>query len=230
MIYITGDTHGIPEKFFLFEQLQKHIRQKMTKNDFIIVAGDFGFVMDNDYPRTIEFLNRFDFTILFIDGNHENFDLLNAFPVTTWKGGKVHKLSDNVIHLMRGEVYTIDGLTIFTFGGAESIDRHLRIENESWWASEVPTREEFENGLRNLEKVKNSVDVIITHTINSRILTHPCSNMPKYNFLPTQTTDMLEYFEQTVKYKKWFFGHFHYDLPLSENKIAIYNSFIKIAD
>ena len=96
MIYITGDTHGIPGKFFVFEQLQKHIRQKMTRNDFIIVAGDFGFVMDNDYPRTIEFLNRFDFTILFVDGNHENFDLLNAFPVTTWKGGKVHKLSDNV--------------------------------------------------------------------------------------------------------------------------------------
>ena len=50
--------------------------------------------------------------MLFIDGNHENFDKLNSYPVETWCGGKVHKIRNNVIHLMCGEVYCIEGNTI----------------------------------------------------------------------------------------------------------------------
>lgn len=33
-------------------------------------------------------LNDRPFTTLFVDGNHENFDLLNAYPVENWHGGK----------------------------------------------------------------------------------------------------------------------------------------------
>ena len=46
-------------------------------------------------------------TVLFVDGNHENFDLLNAYPVEMWKGGKVHNIKPDIIHLMRGQVFEI---------------------------------------------------------------------------------------------------------------------------
>ena len=50
------------------------------------------------------------------------FDDLNSFPVTMWHGGKVHKVGNSVIHLMRGQVFRIAEKTFFTFGGAASHD------------------------------------------------------------------------------------------------------------
>lgn len=62
------------------------------------------------------------FTTLFVDGNHENFDRLGAYPVEMWNGGKVHKIKPSIIHLMRGQVFSIAGRKIFTFGGAQGHD------------------------------------------------------------------------------------------------------------
>ena len=65
---------------------------------------------------------------------------------------------------MRGEIYTIEGKTFFTFGGGYSIDQPLRKENVSWRPQEMPSKQEYENGLTHLEKVNNQVDYILTHT------------------------------------------------------------------
>ncbi len=46
--------------------------------------------------------------ILFIDGNHENFDMLYNLPIAEFGGGIVHKVDDGIYHLIRGEVYNID--------------------------------------------------------------------------------------------------------------------------
>ena len=62
------------------------------------------------------------YTTLFVDGNHEKFDRLSDYPVDTWNRGKVHKIRPSVIHLMRGQIFEIDGKSIFTFGGASSHD------------------------------------------------------------------------------------------------------------
>lgn len=105
--------------------------------------------------------------MLFIDGNHENFDKLNSSPVKIWSGGKVHKIRSNVIHLMRGEVYCIEGNTIFVMGGGYSIDKYRRTEGVFWWSQEMPSEEEYHNGIMNLEKVGNHVEYIITHTAPS---------------------------------------------------------------
>ena len=88
----------------------------MNHNDYIIIAGDFGGVWDNSNEEKywIKWLNQKKFTTLFIDGNHENYDLLSKFDITEWHGGKVQFISDNIIHLMRGQVYKIDGKSIFT--------------------------------------------------------------------------------------------------------------------
>jgi len=99
-----------------------------TSDDYLIVCGDFGYIFrGKDYE--ISFLNdleNLDATILFIDGNHENFDLLYSYPVETWNSGKIHRIRKNVIHLMRGQVFSIDGYTFFTMGGGYSLDKYIR--------------------------------------------------------------------------------------------------------
>ena len=138
MIYVTGDTHRTDlDRFVHF--CREH--PGLSKRDYMIVTGDFGGVF---FRETLEEdLQRFSdlpFTVLFVDGNHENFDLLNGYPVELWKGGKVHRVRPDVIHLMRGQVFELEGKTFFTFGGATSVDRARRVEGETWWRQESPMK------------------------------------------------------------------------------------------
>ena len=120
MIYITGDCHGNFERF----NIENFPEQKeMTKDDYVIICGDFGFwTPSKEREDTLNELDRRPFTTLFVDGNHEDFDELNSFPVTMWHGGKAHQVRNSVIHLMRGQVFRIAEKTCFTFGGAASHD------------------------------------------------------------------------------------------------------------
>ena len=124
MIYITGDCHQDFERFNLdvFPE-----QKEMTKDDCVIICGDFGGVWNRNEEssresKLMDWLENRSFTTLFVDGNHENFDRLYAYPIEKWHGGKVHKIRPSVIHLMRGQVFEIDGKSIFAFGGASSHD------------------------------------------------------------------------------------------------------------
>ena len=104
------------------------------------------------------------YTILFVDGSHENFDLLEQYPVVEYAGGQTHQLAANVYHLMRGQIFSIEGKTFFAFGGGESEEKQFYIEAEKWWPREMPTIQEMEDGVRRLYKMNLQVDYLITHT------------------------------------------------------------------
>ena len=145
MIFVTGDTHG---DFTRFATGNFPEQKEMTKDDFVIICGDFGGVWDGSKTERywLDWLESKPFTTLFVSGNHENYDMLARLPVEQWNGGKVHIIEDNMIHLMRGQIFTIDGLKFFTFGGAYSIDKMSRAEGISWFPEEIPSREEYEEG------------------------------------------------------------------------------------
>ena len=124
MIYITGDCHS---DFTRFSTENFPEQREMTKDDYVIICGDFGGVWmryeESEKEKWwMDWLEDKPFTTLFVDGNHENFDRLYSYPVEEWNGGKIHRIRPSVIHLMRGQVFTIEGKKIFTFGGAKSHD------------------------------------------------------------------------------------------------------------
>ena len=139
MIYITGDTHGVNDFAKLLDNKYKYL----SKCDYVIICGDCGILFDKDSSRVINLYEYLPFSILFVDGNHENFDLLNSYPIEVWNGGKVHRISENIFHLMRGQVFEIDGYKFLTFGGALSFDRNRRVEGKTWWAQESPNRRRY---------------------------------------------------------------------------------------
>ena len=164
-IVITGDTHGTFDIGKVVRYFNEH-EDEYTRDDYLIICGDVGIC---GFSAAYEANTRAVFrslpvTTLFIDGNHENFEQLNSYAVEQWNGGKVHIIADNMIHLMRGQIFTIDGLKFFTFGGAYSIDKMSRAEGISWFPEEIPSREEYEEGWKNLEKEDFQVDYILTHT------------------------------------------------------------------
>lgn len=117
MIWVTGDTHGDWITRLCTDSFPE--QKEMTKDDYVIICGDFGIWRDSARQRyALKWLEEKKFTTLFIDGNHENYDVLDAYPVSEWHGGKVHFIKPSAIHLMRGQIFNIERKTFFTFGGA----------------------------------------------------------------------------------------------------------------
>lgn len=203
MIYVTGDTHGEIGRIYEFDRVLK-------KGDTVIVCGDWGYLWKNDFSerRFLEDIAARPWRMLFVDGNHENFPALYAYPMEEWNGGYVHRVRKNILHLCRGQVFTIEGKRFFTFGGGNSIDKSMRTPGRSWWPEEMPTAEEYAEGRKNLARVDDCVDYIITHTVPMGALQflgkhHGAEEAPLNNY--------LEEIAQTVWYQKWFAGHMHMD-------------------
>lgn len=224
MIYVTGDTH-IPIDIGKLNTSNFPQQKTMTKNDYVIICGDFGGIWSGgkDDAYWLKWLKEKPFTTLFVDGNHENFNLLNQYPVTEWNGGLVHVINDSIIHLMRGQVFTIDGLKFFTMGGALSIDKARRKEGVSWWKEELPTHQEFETALDNLEKHSWTVDYVLSHTTSLR-------NMEEMVYIKESTSlnTFFERLEERLVFNHWFFGHFHTDRTLREKYTCLYQAVIPI--
>lgn len=222
MIYITGDTHGERDKINNLE-----IQLELTENDYLIIAGDFGFIFNNNYLEEL-ILNELStkpFKILFVDGNHECFPAIFRYPEEMWNGGKVHKIRENIYHLMRGQVFEIEGKKIFTMGGAYSIDRYNRKLNLSWWESELPSLKEMEEAKKNLALHDYKVDYIITHTVPSSVKWLMGYEVSQEHEEDADFTDFLdEEVRLKVSYKKWFAGHFHINKIVSaaDNLIVLY--------
>lgn len=198
-ITITGDTHGDPilSRFFGIPENYKKV---------IIVCGDFGYIWDNSKKeqRLLNKLKELHSMILFVPGNHENYDLLETYPVVTKFGGNVRMIANNIYQLMTGEIYNIGGRTFLALGGAESIDKDLRVEHKSWWRQEIPSEEEIANAKTNLAKVGNKVDYIISHTA------YPAA-IEALGFDPSndKVSEMLQWFKDNVEFRHWYFGHMH---------------------
>lgn len=210
MLYITGDTHGKYNDFI------NRIRgYKPTKCDTVIICGDFGFVWDD--PRhsfLLDKLTAVPFNIAFIDGNHEDFTRLNAYPVEKWNGGKVHRIAPNIVHLMRGQIFTIEGKTFFTMGGAYSIDKALRKEGVNWWAEELPNNDDYRTARETLEKCGYKVDYVITHTVPESVIYY-IGHVPDSH--DAELTGYFEWLYRKLEFKKWFAGHFHVNRLVRDN-------------
>ena len=216
MILITGDTHGLID-YNKIERLNKI--NVLSNNDYLIIAGDFGGIWNaRTLDHDLSFYTKLPFKILFVDGNHENFDLLNSYPISTWNGGKVHIIKDNIIHLIRGQVFEIEGKTIFTFGGGTSIDKYRRTEHISWWKEEIPSEEEICEAKKNLKLFNNRVDFVVTHSIDSKTLENPKLFVYGNKCEAFEDNYILDWFEDNVIYNHWYFGHYHIDESITDKR------------
>ncbi len=221
MVYITGDMHGDPKRF------DTPAVKRLKKGDTLIICGDFGFIWDNSKheQKTLKKLSKKKYNICFIDGTHENFELLNAYPVSVWNGGKVHHIGGNVYHMMRGQIFKIDNMTFFTMGGGESPDIDIRFEENAWSKDEFPSREELLEGAENLEKINCKIDYVITHEPPVKIkgfLKLKDSETASVTGLNTY----LEELSEACTFRRWFFGSMHLDKFISASHVAVFHNVI----
>lgn len=216
---ITGDTHGDLK----FSKIYEAKRLGVTH---LIICGDFGYIWSGRFKeqKQLEFLNKIGIEVLFLDGNHENHKLLNKYPISDMYGGRVHKILNNIIHLIRGEIYIISGNKYFVFGGANSTDIKYRKEDKDWWREEKPTDSDKENAYNNLTKYNWNVDYILTHTCYPSALDYIGGDMRV-----DDVSDYLNFIKYNVSFKYWFFGHMHRDFDINELKTrCVYKEIIII--
>lgn len=245
-LFATGDTHG---DFGRFDANIFPEQADMTRDDYVLICGDFGGVW-SDSPKEHEKLDWLEdrpFTTLFVDGNHENYDLLEAMPVEEWHGGKVHRVRPHILHLMRGQVFEIGGSKFFTMGGASSHDIQngildptdpdfreqyelyrrmgalFRVKGRSWWTHELPTKEEYEEAWRNLERVGYKVDYIVTHCCPTSV-----QSTLDPHFTDDTLTDFLDEVREKVSFRSWLFGHYHDNLAYQNMYALLYEQIIQV--
>lgn len=215
MVYLTGDTHGDLERF-------RHGKLRwLGKRDVVIVLGDFGFLWDGskEEQKKLEWLYKRPYTLLFLDGSHENYDLLAGYPVEEgFGGGRVQHLGGNVYHVCRGSILNFEGQSYLCFGGAESTDVEDRDPGVNWWPQEMPSEEEYAFCERNLEAAGWRVDYVLTHDAPSRFLDF--SALPGGQSNPLH--DFLDRLVLRLDYTKWFFGCYHRDVQLSTKSRCLF--------
>ena len=196
MIYITGDCH---QDFRRFNMESFPEQKEMSKEDYVIICGDFGGVWNRNEESKkekslMDWLDSKLFTTLFVDGNHENFD----------------RLDDPDYKKKKKEL--------------DEWWRPYRINHVSWWKQELPSLEEMEEGRRNLALHDNKVDFIVTHCCATSTQILLGGSMYKRDI----ETDYLEEIRQNISFNKWFFGHYHDNRNVNAEEILIYEQIIRI--
>ena len=224
--FVTGDTHGDYD-IGKVSTRRWPLQKELCKKDYLIILGDAGIVWNNSSKdRYIQkWWQDKTFTTLFVDGNHENHDALAEYSVEIWNGGKIHRISESVIHLMRGQVFTIAGQRFFTMGGADSVDKAYRRPFVSWWPQELPSMAEYDEALRNLDAAGMQVDYVLTHDCGAQYYPRLCTGKGIHAI--NGFFDRLE-FEEKLQFSHWYFGHHHKDVELDSRHTAVYDRVIEL--
>jgi hypothetical protein len=253
MIYVTGDCHGSFNRFSK-KQRSRNGLNNVKKGDYVIVCGDFGLLWckDAEFNYNLDWMSRLPFTLLWVQGNHENYDMISEYQLEMWHGGKArHILRDKIILLERGQVFNIENKTIFAFGGASSHDIHgglldknsptfqadkicakkmglpYRIINESWWAAELPSQAELAEGINNLNAVNWKVDYAISHCTATSIEFALGILLGKH-FTGDILTNYFEEIDDKLQFNHWYFGHYHLNKQLDEKHTVLYKEIVPI--
>ena len=248
-IFITGDLHGDFRRFrpeIFYEQ------EALTKEDVVLVAGDFGGVWYGDTrdDEALDWLEGRPFTTVFVPGNHENYDALRKYPLAEWHGGKVRHVRPSVIMLERGQIFDLDSRKFFAMGGASSHDIQdgilepddpqferkfqmlnarnaaFRVNHRSWWKEELPSQEEYNEALDNLERAGWSVDHILAHCAPTNIQAELLRELSR----PDRLTEFLEDVCHRCRFQSMFFGHYHENMIIRQKYVLLYEQIIRLKE
>ena len=221
MIYITGDTHGN------FEHIESFCKRMDTStDDILIILGDAGInFYGEEYDRRKKiYLNSLPITLFCIHGNHEQRPYtISSYKEKEWHEGIVYYEEEfsSILFAKDGEIFDLDGKKTIVLGGAYSIDKYFRLlRGYPWWSDEQPSMEIKQYAEQRLEEQNWKIDIVLSHT-------GPLKFEPREMFLEgidqsrvdKSTEIWLDYIENKLSYKKWYFGHYQTEKKIDKVEI-----------
>jgi hypothetical protein len=204
-VLVLGDAHG--DGGFMEYALAAAAREGCQ---VLVQLGDFGYWEHtlsgrNFLDRVNRAAEQCQVPVLFVDGNHENHDLLRERQLseevssdgTCW-------VRQNVAWLTRGMRWSWGGVSFGAVGGAASVDRSLRTQGWTWWPEEVLVRSDVE-GL-----CGEPLDVLFSHDAPS------LANMRSKRSFPEEDLErcaksrgVLDAVVRSTRPQRIFHGHWH---------------------
>lgn len=250
MVFVTGDCHA---DFHRFSTDNFPEQKELSRDDIVIVCGDFGLWHDSGEERYwLKWLDNKPFTTVFVDGNHENFDRLysNEFPIVDFCGGKAHQIREHIFHLMRGYIFEFDGKRFFCFGGASSHD----IDDGILDIEDFATKEEFYQTVRRWsatgrmfrinhlswwakelpseDELAFGLQTLIKGGNKVDYIISHCCPQEVASTMGFHGADVLtSWFNMvahTVSFNKWHFGHYHTECAVFGKFVCHYGSIERI--
>lgn len=175
--------------------------------DVIVHTGDYGYLFRPAFTDAVErALAEVEMPLIFVDGNHENFPLLHAYPV---QPSGLRRISDHVWHAPRGFRWTWGRAEFLALGGAYSVDRRFRARNLSWWPEETISAEQAQRVIED-----GRVDVLVSHDCPTGVdipgLDHGGGWIPARELAHAQQhREMLRLVVDVVRPAAIWHGHYH---------------------
>ena len=228
--FVTGDCHG------RFERIWRFIKKfDLGAGDTIIVCGDMGLYWNKDQRDARYSIREYEancngVNLWWIDGNHENFDIIKTFDKPT------HQCSPHITYISRGTSMLVKigekYRNLLFMGGADSVDKIFRTEHISWWADETITEDDIKG-------IKGYYHYVFSHACplgvftNNKAFLCTANNINENNAIH-ESERVLEKLRKNIEYDNWFFGHYHVDthvFPVDGemcNYRCVYNDFIEL--
>lgn len=216
-ILLAGDWHG--NTTALYRAMKIAEREAC---DEIIQLGDFGFEYGKPFlHRVSKAVDAFGVKLSWIDGNHENFDKLDA--IGAFNSTELVEIAPGVTYLPRGTVIerlSWDGSwkRILCIGGAYSIDKPWLTPYVDWFPDEQIRYQDVERCLD-----VAPCDMVLSHDMPDSayrvILTEQAilqeedaeHFIEKNDYPDAKPNRMaLEAIFQHHRPDQWFHGHYHY--------------------
>ena len=217
MWYLTGDLHGEIPPFF---------PRPTAEDDKVIVLGDNGanfYWNGSKVDKAFkEQLNEFGYQWYMIKGNHDKRpETLEDIKIEYDENvnGIVYYQEQypNIKYFQMYNDYTIDKKRILIMGGAYSIDKNYRIENNwPWFADEQMSEQEMEVCFEKYNEEK--FDYILTHTCPFSFIPDEFGYNPRFDYGMEEFFDKME---KSISYDWWYFGHFHKDMDIKNHKATL---------
>lgn len=204
MVTLAGDFHGEAG-------WARHVVKAAGRagSNVVVQVGDFGVWDDSGGRHFLDEVNRWcqitGVPVLFVDGNHEDHEFLDRFPVDAATGLRV--VRPWVVHAPRGHRWTWRGVSWLALGGATSLDRARRTEGFDWFAGEALTL-----GDAYRANADGQVDVMVTHDCPAGV---PIPGLGATSYPPEAVTlarahrELLRQVVDHVRPTHLFHGHFH---------------------
>lgn len=150
-IGIIGDTHAsVPAiSFMLWTMREYGITTVVSVGDFGVYSDQYGTKFAD---RTASLCKEYGITLYVVPGNHENYRIINELTGDDRSSWAEYR--PRVFLVPRGMRWEWDGMSFVALGGAPSVDRTWRVQNDLlrkpdaknklWYAEEEITEEDVE--------------------------------------------------------------------------------------
>lgn len=208
---VTGDTHG--KVYQRIASLRVNNKPEATG---IIILGDVGFnIYDNNTDKGLKKkVSQLGYNLYCLRGNHELRPSQVANIQRIWDNEVNNYIYyenefPNIRYFLDGYEYVFNGHNALTIGGAYSVDKYFRLQNNYFWNPQEQLTQQEMSLISDNVKGKH-FDFVFTHTC-------PLSWEPVDLFLNNIDQSLvdktmeqwLNQLKDTFDWNIWCFGHYH---------------------